>query len=1001
MRNGLRIRNKPQPKELHSSNRHRPPFHDLCRKDYFYTVGKPSRETSVSRALSNSMNRTSTMMNTMKTFGRDPTTTANSGAPVSRSVESRRLVIEGKDLSIRFGFRAAHRTMDDSNRRERKERLEEATVTSRDMMTQNRMTVKNHMREHGKGGRVNSGKDTHRSKSANDGKIKERRNNEADVREDKILGLKPVNSEITISDLAKDEEVDQTNMGITGLKTEDGTKNQNTLKKVDYRMSMISSRKTSDLNRLLKAKTRHYSVLKSFDTTGKDLNPRKSRVADSQVQKRFTQKFSINLGQSKVHEEPGKHKKNEIFLNFLGQPLKETSESVDNRISETSFYEDYPIPLPSKMLKEEKWDFGKKPQVFLNEYKERFDHFVYEFFVRDDGMLRSIQESNTYVYQGQKVIREDLREKIRNQMFENTGVLYDSRVGGCDFDYKEFLRFQRIPRKNKYVEFANQEYQRIVPYIEKANEAIDQYGANLKYIVDLRTNMPRFKSNLLPSELAIIDKFYNDVGCLGSKKQEELELLDDILQDLGFFRKIDKDARFRLFQGAVLRKYEPMDFVVQQGEYGNSMFIILYGSANVMINGIHPKTKLPHRFIVASLLDGSSFGEYSLLSFPTPQNTASTINQEINNLKSTLNSKGLKKILEVQKEEKRIRAELDPLDLERHGRFKMRVNFEERQASNFKKVVDELKPKFIPNTRAASIQVVESSYMLEVSADLFKAAIVDKIREEMIEKIRLLSLQSYFANHANINYVPIAMLMKKVDFKHGQTLIKKGEVPTSLLILRSGTCEVVSIMSRSREINGNILKHSIQRPLVNFSFGNGRNKVDIRQKYKESEEERKKEEMLEEDRKVTMPSTRLYVFDPVVGEKTKSGFRKYYDFFMVKRLSSGDSLFTRALHSKNITGDGNVMKEVDQGIEKAKLSVIAASARVECYELRMNQIVFIPQPAKSIMLEELKKFTDHDIEISHNGLKEIEAWDEYKEHEYISQLLSKQITRRNDLFKKF
>ena len=123
----------------------------------------------------------------------------------------------------------------------------------------------------------------------------------------------------------------------------------------------------------------------------------------------------------------------------------------------------------------------------------------------------------------------------------------------------------------------------------------------------------------------------------------------------------------------------------------------------------------------------------------------------------------------------------------------MSAVIEERQKANFKEIVGSVKPVFVPNTRAASIQVYEDSYMLEVTSDLFKSAIVDRIRQEMMEKIRLLSIQTYFASHTNINLVPIAMLMKRAEFKHGQTLIKKGETPNSLLVIRSGICEVVSI----------------------------------------------------------------------------------------------------------------------------------------------------------------------------------------------------------------
>lgn len=177
--------------------------------------------------------------------------------------------------------------------------------------------------------------------------------------------------------------------------------------------------------------------------------------------------------------------------------------------------------------------------------------------------------------------------------------------------------------------------------------------------------------------------------------------------------------------------------------------------------------------------------------------------------------------------------------------------------------------------------------------------------------------------------------------------------------------------------------------------------IDIDTKHRTEEAQKKKYEAAEEDRKSRMPSTRIFAYDPVVGERTKNGYRKYYDFFHVKRLCSGDSLFTRSLLSKNISGDGNILLDIEPGIEKARLSIIASSALVDCYELKKNLIVFIPEPAKTILLNECKRFVDHDIDISKDHLKKIESWDEFKEKEYIAQILSRQIQKQTDVYKKF
>jgi len=907
-------------------------------------------------------------------------------APPSGSAECKRLSFNPKDMSLSFGYRAAIKAVESSMNRDTLINSE-ISDTPNDTMTQNKLTVKAHMNKHWHVPRRDAGAETNRSKSAQVKKERPPPSKLAPLLHANIS--KTINSEVSLTELQNKTTQDKS-------KDLDARIIQPSHKPAQQKLNDHPEKEF-----ILKRPTnnkRNTGFIRSLETS-QIAQQLKTKQDTPQSNKRRTLKF--NTSSSRTEEDTSRVLDKKILINFLSKNIEEDEESTE-KVEETSFYKNFPIPPPSCILREPKFSFESRTGQFLDEYRERFDHFVYEFFLRDDGLYKCLQTGQTYHSPVQQLAMEDAREKLRKELLQKVGVVYDTREDGSDFSYLEYLRWQKQPKKNRFVDFANEQYQKIVPYILNCHEAIDSYGEHLSYVLDLRTNMPRYKNNLLPSELKIIEQFYQKIASNHPIKEKELLLMDDIVGDLGFFRKIEKEERLKLLEGAVLRKYEPEDFVVRQGDHGNSMFIILFGSANVVINGIHPKTKQPHKFIVASLLDGSSFGEYSLLSFPSIQNTHSSINQEINELKATLNPKGLKKILEVQKKEKQVRTDHDPVDLERLGRYKMKLSFEERQRKNFKEVVNALKPPFVPNTRAASIQIIESSYMLEVSAELFKSAIVDKIREEMVEKIRLLSLQPYFSNHSNVNFIPIAMLMKRVDFKHGQTLIKKGDTPTSLLIIRSGSCEVVSIMSRSRDVNTSILKHSIQRPLTNFTFARpGSHSVDIREKYKEQERQKKLQELEEEDRKVKMPSTRLYVFDPVVGEKTKSGFRKYYDFFLVKRLTTSDSLFTRSLLSKNISGDGNILREADQGIEKAKLSVLASSARVECYELKMNQIVFIPQPTKSILLEELKKLVDHDIDIDHQGLRDIEAWDDFKEHEYISQLLRKQTNRKDDLFKKF
>lgn len=673
-----------------------------------------------------------------------------------------------------------------------------------------------------------------------------------------------------------------------------------------------------------------------------------------------------------------------------------------SRIVDTSFYENYPIELASKLHRDPNYNYSSRPAEFLDKYSKTLDNFIYEYLVRDDGMLNSLVTGQPYRTETQKKVHEEMKAMAREAKFSETGILFDMRVGVGDGAFISQNKPLQNFNPDKYTKMAEEEFQKVYAEIKEVEAVTGKIKNGIHFNVDLRTNMPRYKSNLLPNEVEEIEAFFNDHRFGEEPTDSEIEKIGDIVKNLIFFKKIDKECRHLLLRGAILRKYKPGDFVVQQGEAGNSMFIILSGAANVLINGIHPKTKLPHKFRVACLPDGSSFGEYSLLSFPSPPQGGTTIYNAINDLKSTLNPKGIKKVLEIMKRERELEQTADKLKAEEIGKANLKMLIEDRKKENYKELVTSMKPPFVPNTRAASIQVYETSLMLEVSANLFKTAIVDNIRKEMIDKIRILSLQIFFSNHAGINFVPIAMLMKKVEYKFGQVIIKSGGTPDSLLIIKSGFVEVVSVMKRSREVNSGIYSHANRVPLRNMNFQYKMNHaIDINAKKERDNLEQEQQAMLEHKRRANIKSDRLFAFDPVNEEDSTSNTRQYYDFFLSKRLCQGDCLFTRCLYSKDIGGDGYLIEGQDAGIEKSKLTVIAASSTVVCYELKKNNIVFIPEPTKSILLRECQKLVDHDIEVTDTAVGCMSHWDDYKEHVYINQLLLRQLSKKEDAYKKY
>lgn len=61
----------------------------------------------------------------------------------------------------------------------------------------------------------------------------------------------------------------------------------------------------------------------------------------------------------------------------------------------------------------------------------------------------------------------------------------------------------------------------------------------------------------------------------------DFDVLDDILQKLGFFERFTKSTRINLYKLATYSEIPPGEYVFMQGDYGDNLFIILKGSVTV------------------------------------------------------------------------------------------------------------------------------------------------------------------------------------------------------------------------------------------------------------------------------------------------------------------------------------------------------------------------------------------------------------------------------------
>ena len=82
-----------------------------------------------------------------------------------------------------------------------------------------------------------------------------------------------------------------------------------------------------------------------------------------------------------------------------------------------------------------------------------------------------------------------------------------------------------------------------------------------------------------------------NVNSLFDKQTKLLEEIEDMVKEMPFFIKFDKETRLLLLENAELQQYARGDVVVKQGEVGDGMYVILYGSCNVLVKIPHPASK--------------------------------------------------------------------------------------------------------------------------------------------------------------------------------------------------------------------------------------------------------------------------------------------------------------------------------------------------------------------------------------------------------------------------
>jgi CRP-like cAMP-binding protein len=300
----------------------------------------------------------------------------------------------------------------------------------------------------------------------------------------------------------------------------------------------------------------------------------------------------------------------------------------------------------------------------------------------------------------------------------------------------------------------------------------------------------------------------------------DVNLVESIVTPLPFFMKFDSDVRHKLLYKAQMATYPNGHVLFRQGDFGDKMYVILSGSANVVIHYNDPVSGKPTDRIVAWMKDGSSFGEYSMLGTKS-RGGKDSVFVNISRLTNDLTNRlvYLKRAIIGQQE----------IDLKANNPVEDWKKMKEEQKelalglNNPKpKPVEEPQTYVERTKRAADIIATEELTVLELSRDYFKEVILLTIKDEYERKIKLLSELPLFKAHEFMSLMPIVNFLQRKEYKLGQTVLKQGDPLNGFFMIYEGRCKIVYICSHKRKKEVSMHVKGLKSKLPKFCFGNER-----------------------------------------------------------------------------------------------------------------------------------------------------------------------------------
>lgn len=243
------------------------------------------------------------------------------------------------------------------------------------------------------------------------------------------------------------------------------------------------------------------------------------------------------------------------------------------------------------------------------------------------------------------------------------------------------------------------------------------------------------------------------------KKDIQFGRLDDIVSRLKFFVRMNREVRIALLREANYVHYKKGETIFRMGDYGDLMYVILRGGCLVKV----PQKSLDQGQLltVASLYDGSHFGELAMIGTKTKNPNAIELHE----------IKGLNEVPRVEEEERKkkmLRDQMKRNKRENQKKKKMLMHLSYNDINHFEEIdeVDEdtVKEKnadlreelgvqenqqagkgYVERTRrAATIEVSEDCDLLAINRETFKELYVSILQKDIDNKIKIIMQLPFF-----------------------------------------------------------------------------------------------------------------------------------------------------------------------------------------------------------------------------------------------------------------